>query len=175
MKFVLDTSAILSGKEFSGEQELYMPPSAENEIKHGRMKRKIEYLQILGLKICSPSKSAVDKVQKYAQKTGDIERVSEADIDVLALAIDLKATILTDDYSIQNLASGLGIKYQPLCQKGITEKLTWYYRCKGCGKFFDKMYDACPICGSDMKTTRVSHKEKIKKRSEKNKKRGSLK
>jgi len=166
MKFVLDTSAILSGKEFSGEQELYMPPSAEHEIRHGRMKRKVEYLQILGLKICSPSKSAVEKVEKHAKKTGDIERVSKTDIDVLALALDLDATLLTDDYSIQNLAHGLGVRYQSLCQKGISEELAWYYRCKGCGKFFDKMYKSCPVCGSEMKTTRVPPKKTPKNKKE---------
>ncbi len=159
MRFVLDTSAILSGKEFSGQQELYMPPSAEREIKHGRMRRRVEYLELTGMKVRAPSDEAVAKVRAYAKKTGDIVRVSEADIDVIALGIDLGATILTDDYSIQNLARGLGVQYQCICEHGITEEVVWSYRCRGCGKFFNEMKSECPVCGSALKTTRAKGKK----------------
>jgi UPF0271 protein len=154
MKFVLDTSAILSGKDFSADQELYSSPKILDELKHGRMKRRLDYLIESGLKVMIPSNEIIGEVKKCASETGDIARVTEADIEILSLAKELDAVLLTDDYSIQNLASELNVKYQGVAQEGITKTLKWRYRCKGCGRYWQEMQDSCPVCGSELKTTR---------------------
>lgn len=154
MKFVLDTSAILSGKDFAADQELYSSPKILDELQHGRMKRRLEYLMESGLRVMSPSKVILEEVRKCASETGDIARVTEADIEILSLAKELDAVLLTDDYSIQNLASELNVQYQGVVQEGITQTLKWRYRCKGCGRYWQKMQDSCPVCGSELKTTR---------------------
>ena len=154
MKFVLDTSAILSGKDFSVENELYSSPKILEELKHGKMKRRLDYLIKAGLKVITPSHETVEKVKKCASDTGDEARVSEADIEVLSLALELDCVLLTDDYSIQNIATKLNVKYRGIAQEGIKETIKWRMRCRGCGRYWDKMHDSCPVCGSDLKTTR---------------------
>ena len=128
MKYVMDTSAILSGKDFSADFELYTSPMIFDELKFGRMKRRLDYLVESGLKVISPGKVTIETVRKCAQKTGDIARVTEADIEILSLAMELNAVLLTDDYSIQNLAAMLNVNYQGIAQEGITKKSKWSFR-----------------------------------------------
>ena len=85
---------------------------------------------------------------------------------MLALALDVnqedEATIITDDYSIQNVANELKIKFNPISQDGITKSFKWTYRCSGCGKKFNENIKTCPICGALTKNI-VSHKKDIKR------------
>ena len=65
------------------------------------------------LKIFAPSQEFVDKVKASATSVGDSFFLSEADKQVLALALEIKARgdnpqIVTDDYSIQNVAKSTG-------------------------------------------------------------------
>jgi UPF0271 protein len=83
----------------------------------------------------------------------------------VALALDInkkpdqEATILSDDYSIQNVASTLDIKYQGFLQKGITKKFKWVSRCPGCGKQFNEIKKICPICGTSTKSSLLHKKD----------------
>jgi UPF0271 protein len=156
MKLVIDSSAILSGRELPIDAELYIVPAVMRELRHdNRLRQKLRYLEEVRLKVETPTPRAIDEVKLHATKTGDIKRLSPTDIKVLALALDLNATILTDDYSIQNLAVELGLTYKPVAEAGISEKIYWKYRCKGCSKYWDEPYIHCPICGSSLKTTRT--------------------
>lgn len=154
MKYVLDASAILSGKDLPADSELFSSPKIVDELKHGRMKRQLDFLIESGLKIISPSEKSKEEVVKVAENTGDIARVSEADLEILGLAKELNAILLTDDYSIQNIASKLGVEFKGISQEGITKTIKWRFRCKGCGRYWEKMHTVCPVCGSELKTTR---------------------
>lgn len=153
-RYVLDTSALLSGKEFPNG-ELYIPPSVLEEMRPGgRMRRKVDFYLEAGMKVQEPVPESEAVVKRKAAETGDEARISETDLEVLALALDLGATILTDDYSIQNLARNLGIQYYPLQMRGIKEAWTWDYVCSGCGRRYEKPAGNCPECGSKIKTRR---------------------
>jgi len=103
----------------------------------------------------SPATSAArSKVKQAAKGTGDAARLSKTDTEVLALALELKAAVATDDYSIQNLASVLGVEYLPMNMKGISKVVCWNYLCTGCGKVFKEPQPDCPVCGSALRTTR---------------------
>jgi UPF0271 protein len=154
MRYVLDTSAILSGKDLPADCDLYSSPKILDELKGGRMRRRLDFLIESGLKVLSPSEKTLAEVISTAEKTQDIARVSEADLEILGLAKELDATILTDDYSIQNIASELNVKFMGISQNGITETVKWKIRCKGCGRYWEKMHESCPVCGSQLKTTR---------------------
>jgi len=149
--FVADTSAILSGKDISG-LEAYTTPSVLNEIKIGRRSRLLGYMLDANLRIQSPSAQAIDTVRKKIDEMG--ENASEVDVEVLALALDLGATLLADDYSMQNLASALSISFKPISQKGIKKIRNYRYRCSGCGRFV-KSGGECPFCGSPVKRFRL--------------------
>lgn len=155
MKCVIDTSAILSGKLISAEHELFTSPRVADEIQPGgRLARNFQYLLEAGLCVREPSESALEDVRKRAEKTGDAGRLSETDIEVLALASELDAVILTDDYSIQNMAEELGLKFQPIAQEGIKEVFLWEYRCTGCGARYEQKHNVCPTCGSKLRSVR---------------------
>ena len=164
--FVIDTSAILSGKSINlGEAAMITAPAASEELKPGgRDYRTFQFLLEKGLSITTPSKESINIIKKTAEETGDVNRLSPADIEILALALDInkdedaKAIILTDDYSIQNVASTLNIEYQSLSQRGIIKKYKWQYRCPGCKKQFKKSVKICPICGTETRVSRVYKK-----------------
>ena len=166
--FIIDTSAILSGKPIQlDNSSMVTTPAVSNELNPGgRDFRSFELLKEIGLLIYAPSKKAVNHVKKTAKKTGDETRLSIADIEILALAIDInnesdkEATILTDDYSIQNVASKLNIQFQAFSQNGITKKFKWVSRCQGCKRQFREPIKICPICGSIIKSS-VLYKKKI--------------
>jgi len=148
---VLDTSAILSGIPLQGD--LITSPLIEKELTPGGASwRTFQYLKKAGMKIVSPSADSLIKIQDVSGRTGDMDRLSAADKEILALAYDFKTEglLLSDDYSIQNIAHLLGIKYSPLSQKGITEIRHWMYRCSGCKRVSTKG-GICLVCGSPMK------------------------
>jgi len=166
--FILDTSAILSGKTINFDQDkLVTTPGVSNELQPGgRDYRTFLFLQERGLAINNPSKESIKRIHQISTETGDISRLSKADIKVLALALDInqdnEAIIITDDYSIQNVANELKINFKSISQNGITKSFKWTYRCSGCGKKFNENIKTCPICGALTKTI-ISHKKDIKR------------
>jgi endoribonuclease Nob1 len=165
--FIIDTSAILSGKPINIDTaSLVTTPGVSDELRPGgRDFRTFELLKELGLTIHLPSKESIDTVKKTAQESGDDRRLSVADIEVVALALDVnrepekEATILSDDYSIQNIASELHIKFEGFMHKGITKKFKWVSRCPGCGKQFNEMKKICPICGTSTRSSLLHKKD----------------
>ncbi|MFW6040316.1 MAG: NOB1 family endonuclease [Thermoplasmatota archaeon] len=160
MKLVLDTSVILSGKDIPLSEDIYIPPSILTEIKKGgRWYHKLQRMRAAGLTVVSPPGNVIQEVKKQARQTGDYLRLSKTDIEVIGLALQLNATILTDDYSIQNLAKSLGINFKGISQKEIEEEYKWRYKCVKCGRWFKEAKEECHICGGKIKTVRLTHYE----------------
>jgi endoribonuclease Nob1 len=164
--FIIDTSAILSGKPITiHDAALVTSPGVSQELNPGgRDFRIFELLKETGLTIHAPSKEAIQSVRATSQETGDDRRLSTADIEIVALALDInkkrdhEAIILSDDYSIQNVASTLGLQFQGFLQKQITKKFKWVSRCPGCGKQFNEIKKICPICGTETKNSLLRKK-----------------
>jgi UPF0271 protein len=154
MRFVLDATAIRSGVVISGQDDWYTTPSVLDELRRGKVAKDLDYLKEAFLKVSVPKENSIKKVQEVAEITGDISRLSETDIEVIALALELEAKILTDDYSIQNLARVLNIQYQTGVEKGIKEVFEWTYKCIGCARIYTEEEPSCPICGSELKQVR---------------------
>jgi UPF0271 protein len=164
--FIIDTSALLSGKPLHMQEGMMMTtPGVSAELRPGgRDFRAFEFLIEKGLLVESPSKKSLQLVKKTAEQTGDALRLSSADTELLALAVDLRddvtkdPVLITDDYSIQNVATTLGLQYQNISEKKITQKFKWACRCPGCGKQLKEPRTICPICGTE--TRLVSRKKK---------------
>ena len=173
IKYVLDTSAILSGKPINlNDAEIVTTTGVLKELNPGGRDYQIfQYLKEKGLAILTPNKNAIDEIKKISIKTGDINRLSKIDIEILALVFDLskddkfEIILLTDDYSIQNVANSLNLKFETINQTGITKRFKWDYRCRGCGKIFKDSIKICPICGTETKSV-VSNKKAINNRSD---------
>jgi len=152
--YILDTSAILSGKQIDlDDAEILTTTGVTKEINPGG--KDYFLFQVLlekKLNIHSPSKNSIKKIDNKSLETGDSNRLSNVDKEILALALDVinegkKPIIITDDYSIQNIANNLKIEFIGINQQGITRKFKWIYQCIGCGKKFKENIQVCPICG----------------------------
>jgi UPF0271 protein len=165
--YILDTSSILSGKNVNLiDCKLITTPGVSNEINPGRKDyEKFELLKETGLKIFSPNPLFIKKIKNEAKKTGDIGRLSNTDIEILALALEIKSKkekpiILTDDYSIQNIADTLSINYENILQSKIKKRFKWISKCLGCGKKYKENINTCPICGSKTKKSIAEKRDK---------------
>ncbi|MDW5561975.1 MAG: nucleic acid-binding protein [Methanomassiliicoccus sp.] len=151
MRFVLDTSALFSMQDIP-PGEAYVTPGVIAELRKYKDPRLTFWEDML--RVTSPSPQAAEAVRKAAVRTGDDARLSPTDLEVLALAMDLKAELLTDDYSIQNLARVMGIRFRGVGMKEIKEVVHWKYRCTGCRREWDENHPDCPICGSPLRSSR---------------------
>jgi UPF0271 protein len=157
----LDTSAFVAGFDpFSISEEQYTVPMVEKEVLGDsmiqvRFKTAIESGK---LKVRAPKKIFANKAKTSAKLVGDAFFLSETDMQVLALALELKAmghspSIATDDYSIQNVANQMGIGFTSLATFGIRFRLQWIRYCPACHKRYpaDYKYNTCEVCGTELK------------------------
>lgn len=154
MKVVLDTSSIIYLNDFRKFDELLTVQEVIEEVKDRISEMK---LSVLKLKIAEPKNEIVEKIKNIAKETGDLEKLSNTDIKVLALAKENNCTIISDDYNIQNVAEKIGINYISIFSKKITKLIKWKKFCNNCKKYFDKE-NVCSICGE--KLVRVSTESK---------------
>ncbi|RLE60784.1 MAG: hypothetical protein DRJ49_00570 [Thermoprotei archaeon] len=102
------------------------------------------------VRIDSPSENSLREVKSILKTLG--EKLSETDISVVALALDYKkmmkdVIILTDDYSVSNVAKFLDLKVKPLIRRGIVSIIRWRYQCPSCRRIFREDVGVCPFCG----------------------------
>jgi UPF0271 protein len=163
--FILDASAILSGvlaKRLEGS--IWITEEILSEIKQFELNTLVNtHIETGVLNIGHPSISSIHKVINAAVRLGEVFALSKADISILALGIDLSlqgedVIILTNDYSIQNVALELGIKYEPIGKQKISRKITWLHYCQDCGYSARVIINSCPKCGSkNIKRTIIKH------------------
>ena len=110
------------------------------------------------LSVKEPTEEHRKTVESAAIKVGDTYFLSETDKQILALAIEIKTLngnpqIVTDDYSIQNVATKLGIEFEPLATFGIRRLLEWMRYCPACYREYsaDCRFTECTVCGTQLK------------------------
>jgi UPF0271 protein len=149
MNAVLDTSLFFIEYPVSGD--LFTTPSVVEELVDLRSKCRFESLLASGLRVAGPSPEGIERVRRAAEKTGDMDKLSATDRDLLALALDLGATLYSDDFALQNVAHELGVATTPVQQRSAKKRL-WKFRCSGCKRFY-RTSGECPVCGSPIKRT----------------------
>ena len=103
------------------------------------------------VKVSDPRPDSVKKARAAAGETGDLLSLSAADLDVLALALERKGVIVSDDYAIQNVARRLGLQFSVAAQDGIKKEIVWEKKCPGCGRTQPQERRVCNVCGSKLK------------------------
>ncbi len=105
-----------------------------------------------------PLDSSLQEVKEASRRLGDVRYLSEADSQVLALALELKRTgllplIVTDDYSIQNVANQIGVGFTSLMTYGIRFRFNWILYCPACHRKYrsDYRFKSCEVCGTNLK------------------------
>jgi len=158
---VLDSSAFIAGFDpLSVTEEVWSASSVERELASyslawTRFKTALESGK---LKVMTPSQAFLERVKESSKTVGDVLFLSEVDMQVLALALELKTTgqsplIVTDDYSIQNVADQLGLEFAPLMTFGIRFRHQWIMYCPACYRKYppDWQVEACTVCGTKLK------------------------
>ncbi|MGD6809959.1 MAG: NOB1 family endonuclease [Candidatus Bathyarchaeia archaeon] len=158
---VLDTSAFLAGFDpFSLGEEQVTVPKVRDEIRTNSMAwlRFNTAIESGKVKIKMPQEEYSNKVKTSASKLGDSYLLSETDMQLLALALELKTQgenpeIVTDDYSIQNVAKQNGIAFYALATSGIKRLLEWIRYCPACHKEYpiNSSFSECQVCGTELK------------------------
>ena len=152
-EFVLDASAFYVGIPFQSSNKCITTNAVYEEVKHIRKSYSpIEALIDAGnLKIIEPELTSLNKVIDCAKKTGDYTKLSQADISIIALALQFGKTLLSDDFAVGNVATLLKIPVKTLAFRGISELRAWVYFCKSCRTVYNSRISVCQICGSRLK------------------------
>jgi len=152
--FVLDSTAFYAGIPYQGNGRYYTTYLVLEEVKHHNVGSSLIHTRV---QVTEPSADSVNKVRSTASKTGDIGALSQTDISLLALALDLthaegSASLVTDDFAVRNVAEVLSIPLSQTSMKGSEWKnITWRIYCKGCGKqYTNPKLTRCPVCGTDL-------------------------
>ena len=153
-KYALDAGAFYTGLVFLSSAYQYLTTQAIfDEVKH--IKRSLRAIEALlesnTLQVLNSDRKNIDKVVAAARRTGDYQKLSEADISVIALALQLKIALVTDDYAVANVATTLKIPVKSVASKGITHTRRWIAYCSACGKAFGRNAKECRLCGNRLR------------------------
>ncbi len=154
---IVDTSLLLFGTLIPREEIEYITsPKIVEEIYKNELKREIVkgYIASNRLIVREAGEKFLKKAIDIAREMGEIDKLSPADIDVLALALEYKkrhkVIVFTDDYSIQNILENLGIEYRPIRRRIRDIIGRWRFRCRKCGEKYRYNIRICPICGGEV-------------------------
>ena len=162
---VLDSSALIAGLDplaLGEEYEVYTTPSvlAEVALSSDRRTRLSLAVELGKAVVAKPSAESLRAVESESAKTGDLSVLSPTDLEVLALAHQLRngceVVVVTDDFAIQNVAASLGLRAASLMTLGISKRFCWELFCPGCEKALPPSYRGkrCPICGTVLRRRR---------------------
>ncbi|WP_394335086.1 type II toxin-antitoxin system VapC family toxin [Thermococcus siculi] len=159
---VIDAAIFIQGMDVEG----VTTPKVVEEVRDPESRLFLEGLISAGkVRVLVPSRESIEAVKDAARRTGELGELSEADVEILALAYEVNGILLTDDYNLQNIAKTLGIEFRTL-KRGIKRVIRWNYVCIGCGKKFEEMPPdgICPDCGSPVRLIPKRKRKKQKRR-----------
>ena len=164
---VLDASAFIGGYRPKNKNNFTISEVTQ-EVRDINSKMILESAIKEGcLTIEEPDLGSVQEVESTVKSSGDILRLSEVDKKLLALSLSVKnkygmVTVITDDYSMQNVLKILKIPFKSVLTSGIKEIYGWKRICKGCKKEYPENYpyEECEICGSPINKKRIKKAKK---------------
>jgi len=149
---ILDASAFYAGVPFRSSEDCYTTSSVYDEIKH--IKKNHDALGTLletnRLRIRDPDIESMKYAIKKSKETGDFPQLSKQDISIIALGIEMKGEIVSDDFAISNVVKNLDLKVSPIMTKGIKTVGKWIHYCPGCKTSHNRGKE-CPSCGTHLK------------------------
>ena len=161
MPDILDTSALINWP-IDALNGGFVVSGQRSEVERIAPERMLS-IETAGVNWSSPSSESVQESTAIARKTGDLDGLSETDLHLLALAIELGGHMHTDDYRLQNLCNSVGVSWSPVVSEGIKETWNWEIRCIGCGTLVvgaektrpaSEEIGACAECGSELRVVK---------------------
>lgn len=124
--YVFDTAAFLSALQlYMYMGEIVTTPSVIEEVKDSESVSRLGTALAIGrINVRTPSPRHIARAKDTANRMGLLEKLSKADIEVLALALELKdegfrPIVFTDDYDIQTILKFIGIEFRSIKNLGI--------------------------------------------------------
>ena len=153
-RYALDAGAFYTGLIFlSSTYRYYTTQAVFDEVKH--IKRSHGAIEALiesnTLQILNSGRNSIEKVVAVARRTGDYAKLSDADISIIALALQLEIVLVTNDYAVANVATTLKIPVKSVASKGITHTRRWIAYCSACGRAFGPNAKECRLCGNRLR------------------------
>lgn len=150
--YVLDSTAFYAGIPYQGNGRYYTTYLVLEEVKHHNVGSSFIQSRVM---VTEPTLESLNKVKTTAAKTGDIGALSQTDLSLLALGLDLMdskggVSLISDDFAVRNVADVLSIPLASTSVKGGEWKnMTWKIYCRGCGKTYtNPKLTVCPVCGT---------------------------
>lgn len=156
---ILDASAFYAGVPFRSSDVCYTTSLVYDEIKHIKKNHGAldTLLETKRLKIRESSSESMKSAIKASKDTGDFLQLSKQDISIIALCIEMKGQIISDDFAISNVAKNLGLGIIPIMTKGIEDVGKWIHYCPGC-RTNHTTGKECPMCGTPLKRKLLKEK-----------------
>jgi UPF0271 protein len=152
--YVLDSTAFYAGIPYQGNGRYYTTYLVLEEVKHHGVGSSLIHTRV---QVTEPSQESVNLVRSTASKTGDAGALSQTDISLLGLALDLSrrdgnVRLISDDFAVRNVAEVLSIPLAETSMKGGEWRyISWKLVCKGCGKqYTNPKLTECPVCGTKL-------------------------
>jgi UPF0271 protein len=166
--YIFDANVFLTGIDFNViEAEIYTSPQILEEVQDRRYVEKNRNIiskinvsiETKKLKIKLPESKYIKKIKDISRKTGDFNALSDADKEILALALELterstkNVKMYSNDYSIENVCFELKIPFSPLYKDGIEFKIIWEIYCPHCRKIHqaEDLNRVCENCGAKLR------------------------
>jgi len=168
--YVLDSTALIQGLSPTAlDQDLFTVPEVIDEVRMGEVSaiRMEAAISSRSLRKRQPSNHAVDAIGDIVRALGEESALSDTDLALLALAMDLKmegrdVAIISDDYAIQNVSAKISIPFIPVSSSGIAHVFTWSLFCPACRKSYPlSKRTTCSVCGTTLRR-RVVEKSRLR-------------
>jgi len=152
--YVLDATALIVGSSEHLRGRLFTTPLVINEVRSEEIQvaRTRALLDSGAVAARMPSQDSLREASRVAEEIGEMPRLSSTDLSIIALALDLKESfpevlLITDDYSVQNVAESLGIEWRGLKYGGIRRGVAWEWVCPLCRRRYARPSGpTCPEC-----------------------------
>lgn len=138
---VVDANVFIHGRGSYPFKKAITSQKVINEVQsdHGK-----NMLQNMDFEIKTPSETSLEQVR---DKSEDVNSpTSDTDEVLLALALELDETLLTDDIALQNLALHMDVDFEGFLEDQIEDEFRWKVICRNCGS--EVFGEGCSSCGS---------------------------
>lgn len=148
-RYIADATAFYAGLPFQ-DVMIFTTPKIIEEVKHIKQYYKVIDMLIEAntINIIEPSIRSIKEAERLAEKSGDLDNLSDADLSLIALALELKYEVITDDYAITNVLTQNNIRVKSLVGK-IRKIGRWIKYCRWCKTTFSRG-SICDKCGNKL-------------------------
>ncbi len=159
--YVLDTGVLVSTwTDKKMDSTFVTTPNIIDEVRNRLSRFRAETLVLLErMDERTPREEDVKRVESASTSAGDRSKLSQNDIEIIALALtisgeDSDITLVSTDFAVLNTASHLGLKILDP-KKKFGQEITWAMKCPACNykSKTPTRETVCPVCGTEMRRT----------------------